>query len=74
MNLYSLKDLVVRTETTKLVKDLVDFDRVQSLLLMISHRRRYLAMKEQMRLQKLQQQGLYIKLQPYIILKAELLL
>ena len=43
---HRLKDLVVRTETTKLVTDLVDFDRVQSLLLMISHRRRYLAAKE----------------------------
>ncbi|KAH8105357.1 Ion transport protein-domain-containing protein [Cristinia sonorae] len=52
-----LKDLVVRTETTKLVKDLVDFDRVQSLLLMISHRRRYLAMREQMGIQAMQQQG-----------------
>ena len=52
-----MKDLVVRTETTKLVKDLVDFDRVQSLLLMISHRRRYLAVREQKRLQKMHQQG-----------------
>ncbi|RPD56855.1 hypothetical protein L226DRAFT_468999 [Lentinus tigrinus ALCF2SS1-7] len=41
-----LKDLVVRTETNKLVTDLVDFDRVQSLLLMILYRRRYLAERE----------------------------
>ena len=40
---YRLKDLVVRTETNKLVTDLVDFDRVQSLLLMILYRRLYLA-------------------------------
>ncbi|OCH86932.1 hypothetical protein OBBRIDRAFT_890152 [Obba rivulosa] len=48
-----LKDLVVRNETNKLVTDLVDFDRVQSLLLMISHRRRYLAMREQERLKQM---------------------
>ena len=47
----------MRNETNKLVTDLVDFDRVQSLLLMISHRRRYLAMKEQARLEKFVQQG-----------------
>ncbi|KAI0739665.1 Ion transport protein-domain-containing protein [Daedaleopsis nitida] len=45
-----LKDLVVRTETNKLVTDLVDFDRVQSLLLMILYRRRYLAQREEARL------------------------
>ncbi|KAI8976389.1 Ion transport protein-domain-containing protein [Trametes punicea] len=48
-----LKDLVVRTETNKLVTDLVDFDRVQSLLLMILYRRRYLAQREQARLQQM---------------------
>ncbi|KAI0331568.1 hypothetical protein GY45DRAFT_1248483 [Cubamyces sp. BRFM 1775] len=48
-----LKDLVVRTETNKLVTDLVDFDRVQSLLLMILYRRRYLAHREQARMQQL---------------------
>ncbi|KAI0073340.1 hypothetical protein K474DRAFT_1666711 [Panus rudis PR-1116 ss-1] len=52
-----LKDLVVRNETLKLVTDLVDFDRVQSLLLMISHRRRYLAMKEQMRRRTMHEEG-----------------
>ncbi|KAH9849175.1 Ion transport protein-domain-containing protein [Lenzites betulinus] len=46
-----LKDLVVRTETNKLVTDLVDFDRVQSLLLMILYRRRYVAQREQARMQ-----------------------
>ncbi|CDO68509.1 hypothetical protein BN946_scf184998.g6 [Trametes cinnabarina] len=48
-----LKDLVVRTETNKLVTDLVDFDRVQSLLLMILYRRRYLAQREQVRMQQM---------------------
>lgn len=48
---------MVRTETNKLVTDLADFDRVQSLLLMISHRRRYLATREQARMQSLMQQG-----------------
>ncbi len=45
-----MKDLVVRTETNKLVTDLVDFDRVQSLLLMILYRRRYLAEREHARM------------------------
>ncbi|OBZ73074.1 Calcium-channel protein cch1 [Grifola frondosa] len=53
-----LKDLVVRTETNKLVTDLVDFDRVQSLLLMILYRRRYLAQREQARLQQIRQQDI----------------
>ncbi|KAI0822128.1 Ion transport protein-domain-containing protein [Trametes gibbosa] len=48
-----LKDLVVRTETNKLVTDLVDFDRVQSLLLMILYRRRYVAQREQARMQEM---------------------
>ncbi|KAK7445064.1 calcium channel protein [Stygiomarasmius scandens] len=37
-----LSDLVVRTETNKLVTDLVNLDRVHSLLKTISHRRRFL--------------------------------
>nr|GAT59750.1 predicted protein [Mycena chlorophos] len=41
-----LKDLVVRTETNKLVTDLVNLDRVRSLLKTISHRRRFLRYKE----------------------------
>ncbi len=59
----SLKDLVVRTETNKLVTDLVDFDRVQSLLLMILYRRRYLAQREQARMQQygLVQSGQYLR-------------
>jgi len=36
-----LKDLVVRTETNKLVTDLVNLDRVKSLLKMIIYRRRF---------------------------------
>ena len=52
-----LKDLVVRTETNKLVTDLVDFDRVQSLLLMILYRRRYVAQREQARMQHFGQPG-----------------
>ena len=40
----------MRTETNKLVTDLVDFDRVQSLLLMILYRRRYIAQREQARI------------------------
>ncbi|PCH34579.1 hypothetical protein WOLCODRAFT_106220 [Wolfiporia cocos MD-104 SS10] len=53
-----LKDLVVRTETNKVVTDLVDFDRVQSLLLMILYRRRYRAMREQARQQKMEEQDI----------------
>jgi hypothetical protein len=36
-----LKDLVIRTETNKLVTDLVNLDRVKSLLKMIIYRRRF---------------------------------
>jgi len=42
-----LKDLVVRTETNKLVTDLVNLDRVRSLLKTISHRRRFVKYKQQ---------------------------
>ena len=38
---HRLKDLVVRTETNKLVTDLVNLDRVRSLLKMIIYRRRF---------------------------------
>ncbi|KAG1824615.1 Ion transport protein-domain-containing protein [Suillus subaureus] len=41
-----LKDLIVRQGTNKLVSDLVNLDRVHSLLKMISLRRRYLAERE----------------------------
>ncbi|OJA17446.1 hypothetical protein AZE42_05939 [Rhizopogon vesiculosus] len=41
-----LKDLIVRQETNKLVTDLVNLDRVRSLLKMISLRRRLLAERE----------------------------
>lgn len=53
----SLKDLVVRTETNKLVTDLVNLDRVRSLLKTISHRRRFLRhLEEQRKLSRGQQQ------------------
>lgn len=52
-----LKDLVVRTETNKLVTDLVNLDRVRSLLKMISHRRRFLAYRRQARATQMQHQG-----------------
>ncbi|KAJ7058571.1 Ion transport protein-domain-containing protein [Mycena amicta] len=42
-----LKDLVVRTETNKLVTDLVNLDRVRSLLKTISYRRRFLRYKHE---------------------------
>ncbi|KAF9447122.1 hypothetical protein P691DRAFT_761034 [Macrolepiota fuliginosa MF-IS2] len=42
-----LKDLVVRTEVNKVVSDLVNLDRVRSLLMTVSHRRRFLAMLEE---------------------------
>lgn len=41
-----LKDLIVRQGTNKLVSDLVNLDRVRSLLKMISLRRRFLAERE----------------------------
>ncbi|KAG6833310.1 hypothetical protein H0H87_008942 [Tephrocybe sp. NHM501043] len=43
-----LKDLVKRTETNRLVTDLVNLDRVRSLLKTISHRRRFLAHRERL--------------------------
>ncbi|KAJ7085572.1 Ion transport protein-domain-containing protein [Mycena epipterygia] len=42
-----LKDLVLRTETNKMVTDLVNLDRVRSLLKAILHRRRFLRYKQQ---------------------------
>jgi hypothetical protein len=53
----SLKDLVIRTETNKLVTDLVNLDRVRSLLKMISHRRRFLAHREQQLRMRMEQHG-----------------
>ncbi|KAF9022796.1 hypothetical protein BDZ89DRAFT_1070394 [Hymenopellis radicata] len=44
-----LHDLVARTRTNKLVTDLVNLDRVRSLLKTISHRRRFLAHMERKR-------------------------
>jgi len=51
-----LQDLVERTETNKLVTDLVNFDRVRSLLKMISLRRRFLAHKERLLAEQQQQE------------------
>lgn len=56
---FSLKDLVVRTETNKLVADLVNLDRVRSLLKMLTHRRRFLAYLENKRAMQMGQQGTY---------------
>ncbi|KAF8465445.1 Ion transport protein-domain-containing protein, partial [Russula ochroleuca] len=44
-----LKELVIRTGTNKLVNDLVDLDRVRSLLDRISERRRFLARRQEAR-------------------------
>jgi hypothetical protein len=44
---FSLKDLVVRQEMNRLVTDLVNLDKVRSLLKMISLRRRFLLAREQ---------------------------
>ncbi|KAH7925746.1 hypothetical protein BV22DRAFT_1128786 [Leucogyrophana mollusca] len=52
-----LKDLVVRTETNRLVTDLVNLDRVRSLLKMITLRRRYLAERERSRMTFNDQRG-----------------
>ncbi|KAF9265047.1 hypothetical protein L218DRAFT_899321 [Marasmius fiardii PR-910] len=50
-----LNDLVVRTETNRLVTDLVNLDRVHSLLRTISHRRRFLAHLERKRMSMFEQ-------------------
>ncbi|KAL1701237.1 Ion transport protein-domain-containing protein [Schizophyllum commune] len=53
-----LKDLVKRTETNKLVTDLVNLDRVRSLLKTITYRRRFLAHKRQLQAQRYSQQDI----------------
>ncbi|KAL1742981.1 Ion transport protein-domain-containing protein [Schizophyllum fasciatum] len=53
-----LKDLVRRTETNKLVTDLVNLDRVRSLLKTITYRRRFLAHKRQMQAERYSQQDI----------------
>lgn len=58
MSIISLKDLVARTETNKLVTDLVNLDRVKSLLSTISCRRRFLAHLEQKRMAMFESQGI----------------
>ena len=50
-----MKDLVVRTRTNKLVTDLVNLDRVRSLLMMISCRRRFLAFRADARRTRMEQ-------------------
>jgi hypothetical protein len=45
----SLKDLLVRTRTNDLVTDLVNLDRVKSLMRTITQRRRYLAERDALR-------------------------
>ncbi len=52
-----LHDLVARTRTNKLVTDLVNLDRVRSLLKTISHRRRFLAHMERKRRSRFSMQG-----------------
>ena len=54
--LFSLEDLVARTETIKLVTDLVNLDRVRSLLKAISERKKFLEYREQKRAAKLGQE------------------
>ena len=49
---YSLQDLVARTETNKLVTDLVNLDRVRSLLKTISLRRQFLKHLERKQAEK----------------------
>lgn len=56
MALLSLEDLVARTETIKLVTDLVDLDRVRSLLKAISERKKFLEYREQKRAARLEQE------------------
>ncbi|KAG6837569.1 hypothetical protein H0H93_006983 [Arthromyces matolae] len=50
-----LKDLVARTETNRIVTDLVNLDRVRSLLRTISHRRRFLALRERLLAEQIQE-------------------
>jgi len=49
---FSLQDLVARTETNKLVADLLNLDRVRSLLKTISLRRQFLRHLERERAAK----------------------
>ncbi|KLO12110.1 hypothetical protein SCHPADRAFT_875932 [Schizopora paradoxa] len=54
-----LKDLVTRTEINKFVNDLVNLDRVRSLLKTIYYRRKFLAAREErIRQSKIEQQGI----------------
>lgn len=53
----SLKDLVERTEINKLVTDLVNLDRVRSLLTTITCRRRFLAQLQAKRMSMFESHG-----------------
>lgn len=56
--LCSLKELVTRTEINKFVNDLVNLDRVRSLLKTIYYRRQFRAIMEEKRRQQMFDQGL----------------
>lgn len=57
INICSLKELVTRTEINKFVNDLVNLDRVRSLLKTIYYRRQYRAKMEEKRRQQMFEQG-----------------
>jgi hypothetical protein len=67
---YSLQDLVVRNETNKLVTDLVDLDRVRSLLRAISYRRQFLAHLKKKRAEKYEKGNVFVLLIFYVPLKS----
>ena len=58
--IHSLQDLVVRNETNKLVTDLVDLDRVRSVLKAISYRRKFLAHLKNKRAEKYEKGMLFL--------------
>ena len=55
--LYRLKDLVTRTEINKFVNDLVNLDRVRSLLKTIYYRRQFKTKMEEKQSQQRFEQG-----------------
>ncbi|KAI6127016.1 Ion transport protein-domain-containing protein [Pisolithus sp. B1] len=59
-----LRDLVVRQETNKLVTDLVNLDRVRSLLRMISQRRKHLLEREKMLTMKVDIPAIFVNSSP----------
>jgi voltage-dependent calcium channel len=64
-----LKDLVIRTGTNKLVADLVDLDRVRSLLASISERRQFLAKRQKAR-EASEEHGTYISVKIFSIVST----